>query len=65
MKLAVKGSSQELVAPCVTVTSSLSPEAFWEKLNNLHGTQESFTQLNRRISRVLHLPQQRAEMPHA
>lgn len=64
VKLPVKGSSVELVAPVITITSSLSPSAFWTKLNEIHSSAESLTQLTRRLTRVVDMRTQRVELVH-
>lgn len=56
-RVPVKGASVELVVPCITITSPLSPVDWWASVNNMHNTEEDPQQFVRRLTHVLHLPE--------
>lgn len=65
VRLAVKGSSIELRAAVIVVTSCKTPAQFWADCCTLHGVTEDLEQLQRRINTVLQMPCSQHEQAQA
>ena len=61
LKLAVKGSSTEMRAPVIIITSCQDPERFWAESCETAGRVEPFAQLDRRINESFVFPLTGAE----
>jgi hypothetical protein len=64
-RLPVKGSSIQLNAPCVTITSAQRPSEFWAALCQICQCDEAYGQLERRISMIIKLPDESEELERA